>query len=149
MKGSSVLYVTAIAAVLLMWWPATGLAQAQCSADGPRLALEFAELASRLGTRVGDATECQHADSPSADLQQSTTTGLLYLRRSTNTPTFTDGAEHWALRGGQVLNWSTAEVDPPQSSQPVPATPATTAPTAPPRSVAPTAPNVALPDLTP
>jgi len=111
---------------LLLWlgMPALVMAQAQCSAGQPRLAPAFTDLASQLGSRVGDATECEHTDAASGDLQQSTSHGLLYLRQSTNTPTFTDGGEHWALRSGQLLDWTSAEVDPPASAQVIASTPA-------------------------
>ena len=39
------------------------------------------------------------------DVQQQTTGGLLYWRKSTNTPAFTDGEQHWALQAGQMVTW--------------------------------------------
>jgi hypothetical protein len=123
-------YVACLSLLLSFGMPALVLAQAQCSAGQPRLAPAFADLVARLGSRVGDATECEHTDASSGDLQQSTSHGLLYLRKSTNTPTFTDGGEHWALRSGQLLDWTSTEVDPPASAQVIASAPAQ--PTAPP-----------------
>src|SRR5690348_2609275 len=120
-------YVACLTVLMSLSAPTLAVAQAQCSAGQPRLAPAFADLAARLGSRVGDATECEHTDTASGDLQQSTSQGLLYLRKSTNTPTFTDGGEHWALRSGQLLDWTSSEVDPPTSAQVVASTPAPTA----------------------
>src|SRR5947209_8255612 len=89
-----------------------------CNLDAaPTFDQAFAGLATILGDRVGGPTECSHAEQPSGDLQQATSAGLFYLRKSTNIATFTDGAEHWALRGTQSLHWTTSEVDPPSTSE--------------------------------
>src|SRR4051794_5827865 len=113
MKRYTLHWLGGVAALALLLGPTVSLAQTPCSAAQPRLAPAFSDLASQLGARVGSPTECEHTDPASGDMQQSTTTGLLYLRRSTNLPIFTDGGEHWALRSGQLLDWTTSDVDPP------------------------------------
>jgi hypothetical protein len=44
---------------------------------------------------------------------QETSTGLAFYRASTNTPTFTDGFQHWALTAFGLVNWTGAAIDPP------------------------------------
>jgi PH (Pleckstrin Homology) domain-containing protein len=148
--GSLCVIVIAIAALALLVGPGSVLAQAACAPDQPQVAPAFSELASRLGPRVGSATNCEGTDSSNGDVQQKTTNGLLYVRRSTNLPTFTDGGEHWALRSGQLLHWTTTDVDAPASAEAIPlaATPAAQfTPTATPRSTL-AASGAAAPDLT-
>src|SRR5438128_6192367 len=67
-------------------------------------------------------SNAKHPDGTTGDVQQHTSTGLLYWRKSTNIPTFINGAEHWALRDTQALHWATDKVDPPEDAQvgPVP-----------------------------
>lgn len=139
-------YLACLSLLLPLGMPALVLAQAQCSAGQPRLAPAFADLVAQLGSRVGDATECEHTDAASGDVQQSTSNGLLYLRKSTSTPTFTDGGEHWALRSGQLLDWTSAEVDPPAAAQVIATTPAqpTPAPAAPVTTASIASPSAAL-----
>jgi len=104
--------------LLLALWPAAALAQDQCAAgQPPRIDGQFQALVDQLGARVGDAADCAHSEATTGDLQQHTAGGLLYLRQRTGTPTFTDGAEHWALRAGQVLAWTSDDVDPPPNAQ--------------------------------
>ena len=78
---------------------------------------------------MGAATDCEHADTTTGDVQQDTSGGLLYLRKDTTTLMFADGAERWALRSRQLLKWTSVEVDPPQSAL-VTATSAPTQPAA-------------------
>jgi hypothetical protein len=115
-----------IAAVLVVLavlsGPASALALADqfpfCpGADAPTIGQPFQELAARVGDRVGHAVECEHAEPATGDLQQQTSAGLLYLRQTTSTPTFTDGAEHWALRGAQSFHWTTDSPDPPADAE--------------------------------
>jgi hypothetical protein len=150
MTGFAARAFATLCVALILIAPVTALAQPQCSADQPRLAPQFGDLVTRLGSRTGNVTECEHTDAASGDLQQSTSTGLLYLRQASNTPTFTDGGEHWALRTDQLVEWSTDDVDPPASAQVVPsaATPETGAPTAVPRQIATTPASIGVPDLT-
>ena len=126
-----------LAALLLCGLPRSVAAAPFCVADGPPvLGTGFAALAARLEPNVGEPSECEHPDGDSGDVLQHTAGGLLYWRKSTNTPTFTNGTEHWALRDDQILNWTGDAVDPPANSAvappaPNPVTPATAAPTNP------------------
>src|SRR5206468_5474306 len=54
----------------------------------PTFALGFAALQEALGPRMGEPTECEHANSDNGDTLQHTTTGLAFYRKTTNTPTF-------------------------------------------------------------
>lgn len=78
-------------------------------------ALGFAALQQALGPRMGEPTECEHANSDNGDTLQHTTTGLAFYRKSTNTPTFTDGWNHWALSPSGPVVWSGDQVDPPNA----------------------------------
>lgn len=60
----------------------------------------FASMKAYLGATMGDAAECEHPNSANGDTLQQTTRGLAFWRKSTNTPTFTDGWRHWALTSG-------------------------------------------------
>src|SRR5260370_14965293 len=84
--------------------------------SAPQLAHLFQRLAAELGDRIGQPAECEHPEAATGDVQQRTSTGLLYWRKTTNTQTFNDGAAHWALRGTQLLQWTTNEADPPPTA---------------------------------
>lgn len=84
----------------------------------PRFANGFAELKSQLGATMGEPIECEHADGGgSGDVLQTTTTGLAFWRRSTNTPSFTDGHQHWALTTRGLLTWEGTAIDPPANAR--------------------------------
>ena len=70
----------------------------------PEFQFGFAFLKSQLGDLMGEPLECEHANPENGDTLQQTTTGLSFYRKSTNTPTFTDGWNHWA---GPGKYWST------------------------------------------
>jgi hypothetical protein len=78
----------------------------------PSIGEGFRSLVDAVGDAVGTAVECEHPDA-TGDVQQQTTGGLLYWRKNTNTPTFTDGVQHWALQDGELVTWVGASVDPP------------------------------------
>lgn len=61
---------------------------------------------------MGQPLECEHPDSVSGDTLQRTTTGLAFYRKSSNTPTFTDGTTHWALTPDGVQTWASDSIDP-------------------------------------
>jgi hypothetical protein len=107
---------------VLMGISAPFLARAEpspfCSDETPpKVDQAFASLATVVGEGVGAPIECAHVEQATGDLQQATAGGLFYLRKSTNTATFTDGAEHWAVRGAQSLHWTTSEADPPSTAE--------------------------------
>src|SRR5262249_36337290 len=51
------------------------------------------------------------------DVHQTTTTGLAFWRKSTNTPTFTNGWEHWAHSSRGWLCWTGQSIDPTGDAQ--------------------------------
>ena len=89
----------------------------------------FAALKEQLGDTMGEPTECEHANPENGDTLQNTTTGLSFYRRSTNTPTFTNGFEHWGLTSEGMVFWTGDSIDPPGLTGPGP----TTLPAPPPR----------------
>jgi hypothetical protein len=83
----------------------------------PTFALGFAGLRAHLGDTVGDPTTCEFADpNGSGDVLQQTSRGLAFWRKSSNTPTFTNGNEHWALTSSGWVTWSGSSIDPPTAS---------------------------------
>ena len=68
---------------------------------------------------MGNPTSCEYGDPRgSGDTLQSTGKGLSFYRRSTNTPTFTTGFEHWALTPLGTMYWTGDSIDPPDAAQP-------------------------------
>lgn len=97
--------------------PAT-IASAQgapnCLLDqAPSFSFGFASLKASIGDAMGDPLECEHTNPLNGDSLQLTTTGLSFYRKATNTPTFTDGATHWAITGEGLLAWDQNSIDPP------------------------------------
>ncbi len=112
----------------------SGVARAQsapfCQADeSPRFSFGFGALKTQLADAMGDPVECEHANPDNGDTLQHTTTGLSFYRRSTNTPTFTDGFNHWGLTGAGLVSWTGSSIDPP-AAMALPSAVATPAPTA-------------------
>ncbi|MBI4493058.1 MAG: hypothetical protein HY690_09715 [Chloroflexi bacterium] len=83
----------------------------------PRFQSGFAMLQEQLGSKMGLPRECEHSNPDNGDALQKTSTGLSIYRKSTNTPTFTNGSEHWALTPEGPLYWAGASVDPPAGAQ--------------------------------
>lgn len=99
--------------------------------ETPAFHFGFATLGQMSDAPMGVALECEHANPANGDTLQKTSTGLAFYRKSTNTPTFTDGFNHWALTSAGVLTWVGANIDPPvavttppPSAAPQPPTPA-------------------------
>ena len=84
----------------------------------PEFVFGFAHLKTLLGDKMGDPIECEHANPENGDTLQNTTTGLAFYRKSTNTPTFTNGWDHWAWTIGGLVYWTGSAVDPPGSAAP-------------------------------
>jgi hypothetical protein len=83
---------------------------------GVDFVLGFADFRARVGDVMGDPTENEHGNQANCDTQQLTTTGLAFWRCSTNTMTFAalpDGLHHWAVVGGQIVEWVGPSPDPP------------------------------------
>jgi len=83
----------------------------------PRFSNGFAALKSALGPVMGEPVECEHNEGDSPDILQQTTTGLAFWRKSTNTPTFTDGYRHWALTSNGLVAWVGRSIDPPSTAR--------------------------------
>jgi len=81
--------------------------------QSPAFAFGFATLSSQLGPVMGEPNECEHTNSANGDALQATTTSLAFYRKSTNTPTFTDGITHWALTSQGLVVWTGSSIDPP------------------------------------
>src|SRR6266498_943004 len=85
-----------------------------CSSNQlPVFVFGFAELSAQLGPLMGEPIECEHQNSTNGDTLQATTTGLAFYRKSTNTATFTDGTDHWALTDQGLVSWTGSSIDPP------------------------------------
>jgi cyclophilin family peptidyl-prolyl cis-trans isomerase len=78
----------------------------------PSFVLGFAALKDQLADAMGDPIECEHANPQNGDTLQQTTRGLAFYRKSTNTPTFTNGSEHWAITGNGLVFWTGSSIDP-------------------------------------
>jgi hypothetical protein len=89
----------------------------------PHFTFGFADLKAEIGDAMGDPVTCEFSDpTGTGDVHQRTTTGLAFWRNSTNTPTFTNGFDHWANTPDGWVTWTGASVDPPISAvaSPVP-----------------------------
>jgi hypothetical protein len=108
---------SAMAASLLLWPGPTSFAQSATGcAPGqtPGFRAGFAALKGQIGQPVGNPTTCEYPDpNATGDVEQNTTMGLAFWRKSTNTPTFTNGFEHWALTSDGEVYWTGTPIDPP------------------------------------
>jgi hypothetical protein len=74
----------------------------------------FLALSDQLGATMGIPSSCEYSDpAGTGDVEQDTTTGLAFWRKSTNTPSFTDGFNHWALAPERITRWTGSSIDPP------------------------------------
>ncbi|HEY3062731.1 MAG TPA: hypothetical protein VGL99_27485 [Chloroflexota bacterium] len=109
--------VALIAASVLLPAPTT-LAQGttSCTAgQAPRFMFGFADLKAHIGEAMGEPVTCEFSDpNGTGDVHQRTTSGLAFWRKSTNTPTFTNGFEHWANTPAGWVTWTGAGIDPPR-----------------------------------
>lgn len=133
-------------ALILTLTPMSAVAQEVSACQTPQFVFGFATLKAQLGDAMGEPVSCEYADpNGTGDTLQDTSTGLAFWRKSTNTPTFTNGTTHWGLAPTGLLSWTGASIDPPPSpvanSAPVlippaaqPAQPAPLAPTPAPRA---------------
>jgi hypothetical protein len=79
----------------------------------------FAAIKTQLGDAVGNPTSCEFADpNGTGDVLQQTSNGLAFWRKSSNTPTFTNGNQHWALTAKGWVQWTGASIDPPTAGGP-------------------------------
>ena len=85
-----------------------------CDARQPRFNGGLASLRAALGTRMGDALDCERTVDSAGNTEQQTTTGLAYYRKQTDAAVFTTGWDHWAIDGSRgVVYWAGDSVDPP------------------------------------
>jgi hypothetical protein len=112
------MFVGVLAPVLLGGQSAAGQSDNHCPAGAaPEFVLGFGALHGELGEAMGAAVSCEYADpNGTGDTLQDTTTGLAFWRKSTNTPTFTNGWEHWAVVDVGMLTWQGAGIDPPYNA---------------------------------
>ena len=105
-----------IATLVVVPAPTAAAQTAQgCQAgEVPHFTFGFADLKAHIGGPMGDPVTCEFADpNGTGDVHQRTTTGLAFWRKSTNTPTFTNGFDHWAETPQGWVTWTGASVDPP------------------------------------
>jgi hypothetical protein len=122
------LRVIVVAAVLA--WSAFGAAPSVSAQDAtsctagqaPRFVFGFADLKAHIGEPMGSPVTCEFSDpNGTGDVHQRTTTGLAFWRKSTNTPTFTNGFEHWAITAVGSVTWTGSSIDPPAQVNAYPA----------------------------
>ena len=112
--------------------------------EAPQFTFGFAALKEQIGAAMGDPIECAHPNDANGDVLQHTTAGLSFWRKATNTPTFTNGWEHWGLTPSGMAYWTGESIDPPGTvvAESPPAAPAP-APATVPRPVPATVPRPA------
>jgi hypothetical protein len=89
--------------------------------EKPQFRFGFATLSTRLSDTMGKATSCEYADPRgSGDTLQTTEHGLGIYRQGSDTPTFTNGSDHWALVPDGLVYWSGDTVDPPTDATLIP-----------------------------
>lgn len=117
-------------ALLTITSPTTAQIAPFCApGQAPQFVFGFKALSDELGEIMGEPLECEHAEAATGDAHQQTSKGLSFYRKSTNTPTFTNGWEHWALTAEGLVYWTGSSIDPPGTVFPEPL------PVAPPRPV--------------
>ena len=115
--------VTLVAAVVMLPAPAALAQVAGGCAEGqaPRFMFGFADLKAHIGDAMGEPVTCEFSDpNGTGDVHQRTTSGLAFWRKSTNTPTFTNGFEHWANTPEGWVTWTGAGIDPPRQADTYP-----------------------------
>jgi hypothetical protein len=126
------LLAAVLAVVIVLGAPEPALAQGFpfCRpGQSPQFTFGFASLKAHLGPTMGEPIECEHPNNANGDTLQRTSTGLAYWRKSTNTPTFTDGYRHWAITSAGLVAWVGASPDPPATATPAAPIPGAGAPT--------------------
>ena len=122
--------MSALALAFTFALPASGASAQTATAQGcrpgqaPAYVFGFAELHIRRAGSMGDALSCEFPDpNGTGDVHQRTARGLAFWRKSTNTPTFTNGSEHWASTTRGFLYWTGTSIDPPADATVVPPNP--------------------------
>src|SRR2546421_8245224 len=74
--------------------------------QSPHYAFGFADLKAQIGDAMGDPLTCEFPDPKgTGDVHQQTSKGLAFWRKSTNTPTFTNGWQHWGHTPRGWVTW--------------------------------------------
>jgi hypothetical protein len=94
--------------------------QSLCDPTRPRFLGSLASLKERLGSRMGDARDCEQPVDEAGNTEQLTTTGLAYYRRDLNLAAFTNGYDHWALDDERMVHWTGGAVEPPSDAAAAP-----------------------------
>lgn len=111
--------LTLIAAIVLPLGTVSAQTLPFCApGQSPQFTFGFAALKAQLDARMGEPQECVHVEAATGDTLQQTTTGLAFYRKATNTPTFTNGSEHWALTSDGLVYWTGSSIDPPAGAAP-------------------------------
>jgi hypothetical protein len=117
-KAASIRVIGVVAAIVFFALTAATASAAApyCPPDqDPEFVLGFAFMKSQLGDVMGEPLECEHPNPENGDTLQQTTTGLAFYRKATNTPTFTDGWNHWAWTADGMVQWTGDAIEPPPS----------------------------------
>ena len=111
----SLVVLALLGSVVLGPLPVAAQSSTFCPAgQSPHFEAGFADLKARIGDAMGDPLTCEYPDpNGTGDIHQDTTTGLAFWRKSTNTPTFTDGFNHWGHTAQGWATWTGSSVDPP------------------------------------
>jgi hypothetical protein len=97
---------------------AQGAPHCEGALELPRFTFGFAALEERVGPTMGTPVSCEYADpNGSGDTLQDTTTGLAFWRKATNTATFTNGWDHWAISDMGQVHWTDPSIDPPANAR--------------------------------
>jgi hypothetical protein len=121
---AAVLLVSVLTVLQATVAPASAQEAAFCpSGEQPIFRFGFAAIKAQVGDAMGDPTECEHSNPENGDTLQATTTGLSFYRKSTNTPTFTDGFRHWGLTSAGLAAWTGESIDPPGTAVAAPPSP--------------------------
>lgn len=106
-----------VLSVALFAVPSVASAAPYCQAGvNPTYSLGFRALNDALDGFPGRAMSCEFGDpNGTGDTLQITESGLMFYRKSTNIPTFTNGDFHAAIMPtGRVVYWNAPTIDPPQ-----------------------------------
>ncbi len=88
--------------------------------QSPSYSFGFADLKAHIGAAMGDPITCEFPDpNGTGDVHQRTSTGLAFWRKNTNTPTFTNGGQHWGHTPQGWVEWTGSSIDPPGTSSSV------------------------------
>lgn len=99
--------------------PAAQPAANRCPAgQAPTFVAGFADLKIQLGDAVGEPSTCEFPDpNGTGDVLQQTSKGLAFWRKATNTPTFTNGFDHWGRTPQGWVAWTGTAIDPPSDAR--------------------------------